>query len=398
MAISTLYAGSKNPFLISSGSSEPLGNSTVWPAVADWAALSTIDEPRTGDRASVLSLGAGSAFGVAQYSGSAWELDEGVFDSYADMTTFAQPIRAGAFAGVNTDSDYNPNAVTYLWSGAAWLRFAATTQGYVWSITDLTVTDPSGVGATAIGDFARYTDPTSGATSTYRLRAVAVDAAIGGGTVTTWVPASLYGEAGLTIRAMLVGTETIPAYGSAVGGYTVQRSGTGSITATGGEIVLSSTTASNFASLQSTYVVQPSDKFYIRQQLRITQAAATNVTYYQLVWSNGTTQPQFTMTQNPTFTSWALIPSNTSNVLVGSTLMIRGGGSAIGSVTPELLEVTGDGATTDLVSVSRNARSYFSIRRNAQTGTATGQHLIQVLSGATGVCTARISHQYFMTY
>ena len=64
-----------------SGGGKPLGQATVWPSAIDWAALSTIDSPRTGDRATVLSLGVGNAFGVAQYSGTQWELDEGVFNS-----------------------------------------------------------------------------------------------------------------------------------------------------------------------------------------------------------------------------------------------------------------------------------------------------------------------------
>lgn len=375
----------------------PTNTGYVLATAANWAALPTGDYLQAGDRAAVDDLGFTPSNGVARWSGSQWELIEGYFATVANMNAFPEPIRVGAVALVNTGAALNPNAVTYAYTGS-WTRFVAGSDGYAWPITDLTVTDPSGVGATKIGDFGKYTDPTTGAIRDYRLRAVSVDAAIGGGTITMWVPVAIYGEAGLTIRGYLLGTETIPARGGTIQGYTVGGGGAGSVSTSAGEVVLTCTTAGNFASLQSTYVVQPSDKVYIRQRLRITQAAATNVTYYQLIYSNGTTQPQFVMTQNPTFTSGSLIPSTTANVLVGSTLMIRGGGSPLASVTPEFVEIQADGATTDMVNVHRGARMYFSIRRNAQTGTATGQHLIQVLSGATGVCTAQVSQQYFMTY
>jgi len=79
--------------------------------------------------------------------------------------------------------------------------------------------------------------------------------------------------------------------------------------------------------------------------------------------------------------------------------MIRGGGSALPSATAELVEYLSDGsAATDMVNVSRNARPYLSMRKNAQTGTDTGQHLIQVFNGASVSHIARFSQLYFMTY
>ena len=278
------------------------------------------------------------------------------------------------------------------------MRYAALTSGFAWDITDLTNTDPSGIGATQIGDFARYTNPTTSAVEVYRLRAVTIDSAIGGGTLTTWVPASIYGEAGLTIRGYLIGTETMPAPGGNIQGYLVNASGaSASVTTSGGEVVLASTTATHFALIQSTYVLQTADRVYVRLNLRVSQTPGINATFYQLLYSNGTTQPQFITTQNPSLAVPGYIPATTAGTLVGSTFMIRGSGTAIAN-TAELVEILADGTTTDMVNVSRNARPYFSMRRNAQTGTATGQHLIQILNGATGAQTARFSFLYFMTY
>jgi hypothetical protein len=91
--------------------------------------------------------------------------------------------------------------------------------------------------------------------------------------------------------------------------------------------------------------------------------------------------------------------------LIGSTNMVRSAGTPITN-TAELVEILADGTLEAgsppnpnfMVNVSRNARPYFSMRRRAQTGTETGQHLLQVLSGAAGAQTASFSYLYFMTY
>lgn len=360
---------------------------------ANWAALPVSAE--TGALASVTSIGPGNATGVAIWSGAQWQLYSGVFDLVADMNAFAQPIMTGAVVAVEETGDNNENGVRYQYEGS-WVRTAALTLGFAWALTDLSVTDPSLLGITQVGDFGRYTNPTSGAIEDYRLRNVTIDAAIGGGTLLTWVPTWLYGEAGVTLRGFLTGTETMPARGGAIQGYTVGGGGAGSVSSAAGEIVLTCTTATNFASLQSTYAVQPTDKVYIRQRLRLVQAAATNVTYFHLLYSGGTTQPQWVSTQNPTVSSGAMIPSTTGGVLVGSSLMVDPL-SAVSAVTAELIEVMAR-SQTGMVTLRRNNLVCFAIRRNAQTGTATGQHLMQVLSGATGACTAYVSQHLFMTY
>lgn len=370
----------------------PTNTGYVLAAVANWAALPSEDYLLDGDRVAVTTLGTASSSGVATYTSGAWRLTSGIFATVADMTAFAEPIATGAVAAVALAT---ADGVRYYYDGAAWVRTSALYPA-VFALTDLLVTDPSLIGITQVGDVGLYTNPTSGAVEAYRLRNVTVDAAIGGGTLLTWVPAWLYDEAGLTLRGYLNGNETMPARGGTIQGYTVGGGGAGSVSSSAGEIVLTCTTATNFAALTSTYAVQPTDKVYIRHRMRITQAAATNVTYFHLLYSGGTTQPQWVTTQNPTTSSGAMIPSTTGGVLVGSSLMVDPL-SAVSAVTAELIEVMAR-SQTGMVTLRRNNLVCFAIRRNAQTGTATGQHLMQVLSGATGECTARLSQHLFMTY
>jgi hypothetical protein len=364
-------------------------------AATDWADLPAQDTIQADDEAVVASLGLGNAYGRAIYDGTDWLLSRAWFDTVADMTAFAQPKSVGALAAVEASASDDENAVRYQWNGSAWARTAALTAGYAWDITDLTNIDPSGIGATQIGDFARYTNPTTGAVAVYRLRSVP---AVGSINLTVWVPASIYGEAGLTIRGYLLGNEVIPASGIAIQGYTPTYAGSSTVASSSGEIVLTSTVNGQFANVKSTYVLQAADRFYIRRNLRLTQTAGNNLTFYDLAYANGTTQPWFVMTQNPN-KSTHFVTSDTLGNLIGSTLMIRGGGSALSSATAELVEFLSDGsAATDMVNVSRNARPYLSMRKNAQTGTDTGQHLIQVFNGANVSHIARFSQLYFMTY
>jgi hypothetical protein len=374
-------------------------------AATDWADLPTQDTIQTDDEAVVASLGLGNAYGRAVYDGTDWLLSRAWFDTVADMTAFAQPIATGALASVEASASDDENGVRYQYEGS-WTRTAALTTGYAWDITDLTNIDPSGIGATQIGDFARYTDPTTGEVAVYRLRSVP---AVGSINLTVWVPASIYGEAGLTIRGYLIGTETMPASGGTIQGYTVTTSGgTASVTTSGGEVVLASTTSGHFANLKSTYVLTEDDRVYVRLNLRLSQASGVNITFYNALYDNGTTKSQFITAQNPTAPSGntgKYLPTTGGVVLVGSTAMIRSTGTAIGN-TAELLEILADGTLEAgsppnpnfMVNVSRNARPYFSMRRRAQTGTETGQHLLQVFNGATGAQTASFSYLYFMTY
>ena len=383
------------------GGGGPLGDATVWPAVLDWTDFGSIPGPlRAGDRVEVTDLVPG--FGIAQYDGTDWRLSQGFFPTVADLLAFGELLQTGTIAFVGTVAATDP---AYYYDGAQWLRMADTVP-FAWDITDLTNIDPSGIGATQIGDFAKYTNPTTSAVEVYRLRAVS---AVGGGSLTVWVPASIYDEAGLTIRGYLIGTETMPASGGTIQGYTVTTSGaSASVTTSGGEVVLACTSASHYANVKSTYVLTENDRVYVRLNLRLSQAAAVNVSFYHLLYDNGASKSQFITTQNPTLPSGnagKYLATTAAIGLVGSTNMVRSAGTPLTN-TAELVEILADGTLdagppinpTFMVNVSRNARPYFSMRRAAQTGTDTGQHLLQVLSGAAGAQSARFSYLYFMTY
>lgn len=391
----------------------PDGVHYIWQQAANWAALASIPAAQNSDRVALQTLGTAHSSGYAERHGGAWKLVQGRFASVADMTgwssTPGQVVHPGAFAEVKAGGSHDDDSVTYVYQSGAWVRFAGLTAGYAWDITDLTNIDPSGVGATQIGDFARYTNPTTSAVEVYRLRAVTLGATAGSGSITMWVPASIYGEAGLTIRGYLVGTETMPASGSSIQGYLVTASGaSASVTTSSGEVVLASTTGGHFANIKSTYVLQENDRVYVRLNLRISQTAGVNSSFYNALYDNGTTKSQFITSQNPTAPAGntnKYLPTTGGIVLVGSTAMVRNAGTPIVN-TAELVEILADGTVQAgspanpnfMVNVSRNARPYFSMRRAAQTGTETGQHLLQVLNGATGAQSARFSYLYFMTY
>jgi hypothetical protein len=191
----------------------------------------------------------------------------------------------------------------------------------------------------------------------------------------------------------------MPARGSAIaiGGYTVGGGGDGSVASSGGEIAIASTGAGGFANLLSTYAIQPTDRYYIRCNMRLEQVAGQNVTFYFLTYDNGTGQAQFITTQNPVLNSGKWVSSNTVGTFFGSGFSFRGGTLALTN-TAELVEVTADGPGSDLVTVRRNSEIYFSLMRNAQTGTATGQHLMQTFQTTTSAQTFRLSNLLFMTY
>ncbi len=92
--MSVLFGGSLSVAAPGGGGGAPLGAATIWPFVADWAALSTVAGPlRDGDQVFVSDLGSPASYGLAQYDeGDAeWKLLFGWFVSFADMTAFAEP-------------------------------------------------------------------------------------------------------------------------------------------------------------------------------------------------------------------------------------------------------------------------------------------------------------------
>jgi hypothetical protein len=128
-----------------------------------------------------------------------------MFASFADMTAFAEPIVTGALAGVEVSANDDETAVRYQYE-SGWAR-TAVNQPYVWdssSLATIGVADPSGVGATRIGDLLRLT--LTGGIRTFRL----VSFTSGGGNVRTenvWVPVELLTGGTLTMVSRMIGTE-----------------------------------------------------------------------------------------------------------------------------------------------------------------------------------------------
>lgn len=88
---------------LASGGGADASDAGVYAAVADWSALSTVPgERRTDDIAPVLDADGSGSLAIAQWSGSQWELVQGVFDTCLLMDTFSNPIAAGATCTVQS--------------------------------------------------------------------------------------------------------------------------------------------------------------------------------------------------------------------------------------------------------------------------------------------------------
>jgi len=225
------------------GGGAPPGDATIWPFVANWAAFSTVAGPlRDGDQVLVQSLGTGNSFGLAQYDeGDAeWKLLYGWFNSFADMTAFAEPIVTGGLAAVEVSASDDETAVRYQYE-SGWAR-TANNQPYVWTSTDVTAItnlDPSGIGVTRVGDLLAIT--TGGRTCMWRLHQFASGDTPDSTERKWWVDAMLP-ETGLVLSAYLIGDEVVSddVELQAQGWDTVTRTA-GTITQATGEVTLATT-------------------------------------------------------------------------------------------------------------------------------------------------------------
>jgi hypothetical protein len=220
------------------GGGAPPGDATIWPFVADWAALSTVAGPlRDGDQVFVQSLGTPASYGLAQYDeGDAeWKLLFAMFASFANMEAFAEPIVTGALAAVEVSGNDDETAVRYQYE-SGWAR-TANNQPYVWTSTDplaTQVTDPSGIGVTREGDLLVVTSGSE--IQTYRLRVFTT----GAGDVvnlTAWIAI----DVPTTWRLKSYATGSAAPGGD---GWTASGTGTATVTASGGFHVLTGGTGS----------------------------------------------------------------------------------------------------------------------------------------------------------
>ena len=370
----------------------------------NWAALPA--SAQDGALASVTSLGPGNAYGIAVYDGGAseWALYMAWFDTVADMIAFSDPISTGALASVEQSASDDENAVRYQWNGSAWARTAALTAGYAWTITSLDQADPSGVGATQIGDYGTFTDPLTGAINVYRLASIAIAPGIGGGTVTRWIPEDVYGRANLQVVAYCVGDEAMPGYGSSLRGYQYDRTGAATIGTVSGYMRLDAPapgSGNQFAFMTGPNIIG-SKRFYIVSDARgvttgtLGQAGFFNSSLVaQSQWTLGEQRDQGS-TMRPIFWNgliWA--PASTS--------VRNGTGNTLSASIPWIIEGWSAGtAITDMMVTRVNGQVYTSLVRNFDAATtATNFNVVPLVSGsATGASSGRfeIRNHYVMTY
>lgn len=233
--------------IVSLSGGGPLGNATIWGAVGNWAALSTIPagDIRNNDEVPVNGLGTSHSSGIAQRHGSQWRLIEGKWDSVADMvawnTTPGQVVHAGAFAQVKDTGGHDDDSVTYIYQGGNWVRFAGLTAGYAWAISSLR--DFTAIGLQD-GDFGVLT-PSGGQPILLRYKAACNTAY--GSPMPVWMTPIAY--AGTPVmQAWTDGTETNLTL--ATQGWTLTNDAGCSVTATGGFQRLATPTTATAARMQ----------------------------------------------------------------------------------------------------------------------------------------------------
>lgn len=278
--MSVLFGGSLSVAAPGGGGAPP-GDATIWPAVADWAALSTVAGPlRDGDQVPVASLGSPASYGLARWDeGDAeWKLMFGMFASFADMEAFSEPIATGALAAVEVSALDDETAVRYQYQ-SGWARTPAG-SGYQWPTAATWAALPTTALGVLTGDTCAVTDADgSGSTGVARWSGSAWQLAsavfatctlmeafpnpiLAGATCTItattgpevyryqtfgsgieyWAHSSV--PATLTRQAWGIGTEAVGSPGDPVGtlagqGYTISTTGAGSSVApSSGETLL----------------------------------------------------------------------------------------------------------------------------------------------------------------
>lgn len=210
----------------------PDGVHYVWQQRTNWADLSTVPAPQNNDRVAVQTLGTAHSSGVAERHGGTWKLVQGRFASVADMIAFPESVHPGAFAEVKAGGGHDDDSVTYVYQSGAWVRYAALTSGFAWTLSSLN--DFSAVGLQD-GDFGVYTAPAGGLSVVLRYKAAVTRAAgAGGGTVPAWLPPEVYAGTP-TLQAYLVGNEVVS------NDVTLNAQGWGVVTRTNGTITSQTT-------------------------------------------------------------------------------------------------------------------------------------------------------------
>jgi hypothetical protein len=370
----------------------------------DWSELPA--SAAGGSIAFVADLGPSLSSGIAVYDtgDSEWKLQFGTFGTLADLLTFTDPISSLAVATVGTLLD-DPESVRYQWDDTVpeWVRTPETVP-YAWDITDLTNIDPSGIGATQIGDYGTFTDPLTGAINVYRLATINIASGAGSGTVTRWIPEDVYGRANLEVVAYCVGDEAMPGYGSSLRGYTYERTGAATIGTVSGYMRLDAPTPGS--GNQFAYMTGPSiigsKRFYVVSDVR----GVTTGTVGQAGFFNSSLVPQsqwtlaeqraYGSTMRPIFwDGFAWAPASTS--------VRNGTGNTLSASDPWIIEGWSAGTLiTDMMVTRVNGQVYCSLVRNFDAATTATDFVVFIFAGgnAGGASSGRfeIRNHYVMTY
>ena len=369
----------------------------------DWSELPASAQDRA--IAVVLDLGPTSSYGLAAYDAGAgqWQLSFGYFLTLADLNAFAYLKAADALASVGPLDD--PTSVRYQWDdpNVQWLRTPDPVP-FAWTITSLDQADPSGIGATQVGDYGTFTDPITGAINVYRLASIAIAPGIGGGTVTRWIPEDVYGRANLQVVAYCVGDEAMPGYGSSLRGYTYDRTGAATIGTVSGYMRLDAPTpgsGSQFAFMTGPNIIG-SKRFYIVSDAR----GVTVSTNGQAGFFNLSTVPesQWTLAQQGNQgTTMRPVGWNGSIWAPATTSVRNGTGNTLSASDPWIIEGWSAGtAITDMMVTRVNGQVYCSLVRNFDSATTATNFNVWPFTGGNvnGTSSGRfeIRNHYVMTY
>jgi hypothetical protein len=275
---------------------------------------------------------------------------------------------------------------------------------FAWDITDLTNIDPSGVGATQIGDYGTFTDPLTGAINVYRLATINIASGIGGGTVTRWIPADVYGRANLQVVAYCVGDEAMPGYGSSLRGYTYERTGAATIGTVSGYMRLDAPapgSGNQFAYMTGPNIIG-SKRFYVVSDAR----GVTTGTVGQAGFFNSSLVPQSQWTlaeQRDQGSTMRPIGWNGSAWAPATTSVRNGTGNTLSASIPWIIEGWSAGtAITDMMVTRVNGQVYTSLVRNFDSATTATNFNVWLFAGGnvSGTSSGRfeIRNHYVMTY
>jgi hypothetical protein len=381
-------------------SGSPLGVSTIWGEVGNWSLLSTIPagDIRNNDEVPINTLGTSHSNGIAQRHNTEWRLIEGKWNTVADMvawnTTPGQVVHAGAFARVKATGGNNSDAVTYIYQGGNWVRFAGLTTGYAWAISSLF--DFSAIGLRD-GDFGIFT-PSGGSPITVRYKA-ACDIAPGAGDGTTpmWLPPVVY--AGTPeIKSYLIGNEATDGAITAKN-WTIARVAPGTLGTVAGYMQLFGPSGGGSATLQ-TAAITGATKFYLVGDFR---GSATGNAFVGIFGNVSVSVPaQYALARGVSSGFIRQLSfTNPSYVIADTLSQIQGSGLNWPASVPYLVQALSGAVISDLIESRIDGKLYSSYRRNFNGAVDASSYALQLFANGGGggvTSTLEVRNVYLVTY